>query len=346
MIQLGKVRNKGVYFNSENSFNDHTLILGKSGAGKTVFAEKMLLQIIKEGGTIVAIDLHQAMNTDKIPEEFREEFIKNSHEVKAHDSGIPCPLFTPMRLSDQKYETFSETVLSVTNMLAQAFQLQFKQKAALKAAVEYVCANDLYRERGIKALSEPLLSCNTDSAVSVAYKLEGVIEHNIFVDGSLFIQENKINMVRLSQFDTGTQVDVAEVILSYIWGRVSLGKIPFERLYICIDEFHVISLGNKSTIAQILSEGRKFNTNLILITQSLTMYFNGSQQKRLMQSGLQIYFRPPGNESRIIARLLEPDDVRSWEQILRGLQRGEFIGSGPLLINGVTLERPLKITSY
>lgn len=345
MIKLGKTRDNDIYFNSEYSFNEHILVFGKSGAGKTVLAEKLFLEIIKGGGTIVAIDLHHALNADQIPEDLREEYIKNTHEVNAYDVGIPCPLFTPIQFPNQKCESSADIISSVTDVLAQAIQLQFRQKTVLKAAVEYVYTNDLYKKRGIAALGEPLLSYTTDAAANVAHKLERVIEHNVFVDGGLFIQKNKINILRLSQFDITTQVTVTEVFLAYIWRIASQGGLQFEKLYLCIDEVQNLHIGTQSTIAQILSEGRKFNTNLLLITQSLTMCFNCSEQKRLLQSGLQIYFRPPGNECRTIAKLLDPDDARNWERILRGLQIGEFIGNGPLMVNRIQLEKPLKISS-
>ena len=346
MIKLGDIRNSSVYFNSEGSFNEHILIFGKSGTGKTVLAERLFLEIIKSGGTIIAIDLHHALNADQIPEEFRKELIEATHEVQAYDSGIPCPLFTPIQFADQKNESYTDTISAVTDVLTQAFQLQYRQKAALKKAVEYVHNNHLYEERGIAALNEPLLSSSADAAANVANKFERVIEHNIFVDGNLFIQENKINILRLSQFDLTTQITVAEIILAYIWRLASSRSILFEKLYICVDEFQNLSLGNQSTIARFLSEGRKFNTNLLLITQSLSMCFDSSEQKRLLQSGLQIYFRPPGNESRTIARLLDPDSANNWERLLRGLKIGEFIGSGSLLVNKTRLEKPLIISSY
>lgn len=345
MIKLGKARNRNVYFNSEFSLNEHILIFGKSGTGKTVLAEKLLLEIIKDGGTIIAFDLHYALNADQIPEEFREEFIKATHEVEVYDSGISCPLFTPIQFANQKNESSADTVSAVTNVLTQALQLRFRQKSVLKDAVEYVHSNHLYEEGGIATLSEPLMSNSSDAAADVASKLEQVIEHNIFVDGSLFIQENKINILRLSQFDLITQVTVAEIILAYIWRLASSRSILFEKLYICIDEFQNLSLGNQSSIARFLSEGRKFNTNLLLITQSLSMSFESSEQKCLLQSGLQIFFRPPGNESRTVARLLDPYNISNWENLLRGLQIGEFIGNGPLLVNKTRLEQPLKISS-
>ncbi|WP_312433308.1 ATP-binding protein [Lacrimispora sp.] len=345
MIKLGEIRNSSVYFNSEDSFNEHILILGKSGTGKTVLAERLFLEVIKAGGTIIAIDLHHALNADQIPKEFRKEFIEATNEIEAYDSGIPCPLFTPIQLDDQKNESSIDTVSAVTNVLAQALQLRLRQKSVLKNAVEYVHTNHLYEERGISALREPLLSDSTDSAADVANKLEEVMEHNIFVDGGLFIQKNKINIIRLSQFDLKTQVTVAEIILAYIWRLASSRGIRYEKLYVGIDEFQNLSLGNQSTIARLLSEGRKFNTSLMLITQSLSMCFESSEQKRLMQSALQVYFRPSGNESRSIARLLDPYNAGTWERLLRGLQIGEFIGNGPLLVNKTRLEQPLKISS-
>ena len=73
-INLGTYKNRGVAFDCENALNKHLLILGKSGGGKTVEAQKIMPEIVKEGGTVMALDLHQTLASSQIFWKYKPDF--------------------------------------------------------------------------------------------------------------------------------------------------------------------------------------------------------------------------------------------------------------------------------
>ena len=48
-------KDKKVYFNTDISMNNHMLLLGKLGSGKTVQAQKLMIEIVKQGGTVACV---------------------------------------------------------------------------------------------------------------------------------------------------------------------------------------------------------------------------------------------------------------------------------------------------
>ncbi len=83
-------KDKKVYFNTDISMNNHMLLLGKSGSGKTVQAQKLMIEIVKQGGTVVAVYMHQTLSRNQIFWKYKEDFNKYLTEIDAYQNGICC----------------------------------------------------------------------------------------------------------------------------------------------------------------------------------------------------------------------------------------------------------------
>ena len=136
-------------------------------------------------------------------------------------------------------------------------------------AISHVVEEGAYGKEGFRAIDQALVRINTSVAEAVREKIYSLTIHNVFHSGDFFIQEGKINIIRLSKFDLGTQETVAEMILSYIWRLAVVNYFRRKEIFLFVDEFQNLPSGKRSSLAQILSEGRKFGVNLILATQQL-----------------------------------------------------------------------------
>ena len=87
----------------------------------------------------------------------------------------------------------------------------------------------------------------------------------------------------------------------------------------------------------------KFNVNLILATQQVTLGASNVIQQRIMQSGLILFFQPNTAQISAMAKLIEPQKADAWLFTLQTLKKGEFVALGPLLVNGVSVRKPLKV---
>ncbi len=344
-IELGKHKNRGVVFDTCHSVNNHILLLGKSGSGKSVQAQKIILELSRQKKTVVIFDLNSVIATEHIFPIYRTEFIDNIHEIDAYDSGIHCELFQPVTFSDGTKEKLVDTVGALVDVLSCAGKLGIRQRAVLRMAIAAVLEEGKYETDGFQSVDEALAEIDTSYAEAVREKLYQLTAHNVFRSGKFFIENGKINVVRLSKFDMDTQKFIAEVLLSYMWRMATVSSFRQDGLFVFLDECHNFMTGEKCTVNKILSEGRKFSLNLILATQGLWYKAQSVTQQKLMQCGLVLFFRPDMSQLYAQAKLISAEDVKDWVMVLQKLSIGEFVALGSLTLDGIPVEKPLKVSS-
>jgi len=344
--ELGKHGNRDVKFDMENAPNKNIAIFGLSGGGKSVEGQKLAIEIAVQGGTVVMFDHRQVLGVDEIFWKYREEFYAYLHEIDAYENGIPCRLFEPLTHPDGIREHPVDIICALIDALDRTLKFGCTQKTALRLAVTYMIEDGTYEKEGFKALDKALERVDIPVAETVRDKLYLLTVHNIFHSGESFIQKGKINVIRLSKFDLGTQETVVEMVLSYIWRLAATNYFKRNELFLFVDEFQNLPSGRRSSLAQMLSEGRKFGINLILATQRLPQSNATEVHRRLMQAGLILYFRPSADQIRTAAKLIDPENVKDWMKVLQDLGKGEFVASGALEISGHRIRCPLRISAF
>ena len=292
------------------------------------------------------LDCHQVLGEDEIFWKHKEKFNLYMNEINAYEVGIACDLFEPMIHSDGVREDSADAIYAVLDVLDRTLKFGHAQKAALRMAISHVVEEGAYGKEGFRAIDQALVRINTSVAEAVREKIYSLTIHNVFHSGDFFIQEGKINIIRLSKFDLGTQETVAEMILSYIWRLAVVNYFRRKEIFLFVDEFQNLPSGKRSSLAQILSEGRKFGVNLILATQQLPRSNASVVQQSLMQCGLILYFKPGADQVRVAAKMIDPENVNEWMQVLRGLKKGEFVASGTLELSGHRIECPLRVSAF
>lgn len=344
-LNLGKHNSKTVCFDTKTAMNQHILLLGKSGSGKSVEAQKIILELSRQKKTVLAFDIHSVLSEEQIFPAYREDFKANSHEINAYRDGISCNLFLPLVFADGESEKPLDAIGAVVDVLSRTAKLGSKQRSVLRKAIYSVADTGRYLAEGFAAIDFALAEYGTADAESVRDKLYPLAVHNIFRPGNLFIQEGKINIIRLSRFDLATQAMVVELVLSYVWRLAVSSPFRDEGLFIFVDEFLNLPFSKGCAINQMLAEGRKFNVNLILATQQIDLKSSSVAQQWLMHSGLILLFRPCMTQANALARLISPDAVKDWAQMLLELNRGEFIALGDLTISGIPTKNPLRVSA-
>ena len=137
-ISLGTYKNREVAFDCENALNNHLLILGKSGGGKTVEAQKVMTGIVREGGTVMALDLHQTLAPSQIFWKYKPDFELYTQEVDVYQNGIQCNLLEQITFEDGVQEQLIDTVAAITNVFSRILNLKCNQQAVLRKAVNHV----------------------------------------------------------------------------------------------------------------------------------------------------------------------------------------------------------------
>ena len=342
-IKLGQVNNYEVTTDTSESFNGHTLMIGMPGAGKTVQAQNQMIQIARAGGTVIALDTRGSLSDDQIFPPLESLFKENLHDINAHTDGVQGDLFTPVKYPDGTVERAEDAVCSIVDILCGPMHFGSRQKNVLRMAVTKVFRNGTYATRGIRAVDDELAKMDTVIAMDVREKLSLLTSRNMFRPGNDMTIPGKINVIRLSKFDSNTQISFAETVCAYLWRMAMADKFKKTPVYLFIDECQNMPCGKNSMLAQMLSEGRRFGINLILATQFLENSSRSSVQERITQCGLILFFKPSVNKTDQTARVIDPANKSTWSEVLRGLKVGEFVAVGPTLLNGQKNECPLKV---
>ena len=341
--KVGNYRDVPVYRDFENAANDHVLVVGRSGCGKTVCCQNIIRQIAEGGGRVLIIDMHGSLSDDQIFEPYRESFNKYRHDIDAAVGGIPCRLFTPLVTPKGNLEDPLDTAGAVADIFTRAAKLSLRKSSVMRKACEAVMESGAYSSEGIAAIGEALIKQDSRDSTDLYELLHHIFRRNALIDGESLFSEG-INILHLSEFDLGTQAFLAEIILSYIWRMAVANQFKERNLYLFLDEAQNFNHDEKSPLAQAISEGRRMGVNLILATQMVLQGTTNSVQQRLTQCGLILYGQPAANRVNLTAKNISVSNADNYSLILQGLRVGEFIATGNYRIGVKPITYPIKIS--
>lgn len=94
-----------------------------------------------------------------------------------------------------------------------------------------------------------------------------------------------------------------------------------------LDEFQNLSVRSGTALSAMLREGRKFGLGVWLSSQFLGNY-SREEMDTLMQAGNMMFFKPVEREMRLIASMIDYNEISIWRNILQDLQVGEAVLKG------------------
>ncbi|HET56015.1 MAG TPA: DUF87 domain-containing protein, partial [Ignavibacteria bacterium] len=344
-ILIGKNvdNNKSVWFNPVKTepkklANQHILIVGKSGAGKSQTTSSILYELNQENIPFLILDFQGEYISSELHNSNEELFMKITDAVELDPSlgmGI-----NPLELStDNNKKTkssFMNNVYQVSGILKQIFGLGDIQHPVLKDAIKRV-----YYEKGFSAKdintwnNEPpafheiwdvleIMEQNEGTNVrNLKYRIEPLFENNIFVSsGSGFSIDDMLNqnsIINLSTLPTPEIMkSVARFILQSVYNRMlSEGPSQSIKLYVVIDEAHKLSYDQ--TLTDLIREARKYGVGFILASQSVrdfdTVVFENM--------GTKIALQLEGEDAKYMANNFGVTDKAQKNNVMKSLQHQE-----------------------
>ena len=94
-MKLGTNEYGEVEFNEYEALNQHICLLGKSGSGKSVAAQKLALTMAEEGRTVIALDIHQVLSPENIFPPLQEKIEKFSNIIDLEKEPLLCTVTAP-----------------------------------------------------------------------------------------------------------------------------------------------------------------------------------------------------------------------------------------------------------
>ncbi len=333
-------------YTSPNVANESMIITGRSGQGKSVRINFAELEAIKSGNTIVVLDVSQTHQPEFLLDSIRTEYMAHVNRINIATEGIDLNILTPLTNSNGTTESEFRLISSAVSMLSAGIRIGDRQESALKDTIEEAIAikKACYCSDSTALVTAFKSNPKDIKRKEVYQKLWRVLETDIFRNSTHKIEANKINILDFSDLEPQTAEIVGEIVLSFFWRQIFSIGIPaeFGQLTCVIDEMQHFKLTKKSTLRAMLTESRRFGLNVILATQT-TSIFEKSETAILMQAATRLLFRPADPDLDNVAHSIDPKDKLNWRSRLSSLKVGECIAIGNKIVNGKHYERPLML---
>ncbi len=311
--------------------NQHLIIVGKSGAGKSQTTSGLLYELNKQGIPFLILDFQGEYLTESLSNARGESFLKATHSRVFDPSyGMDVnPLELSISNSSSEKVSYISNVYQVAGILKQIFGLGDIQHPLLKEAIKRA-----YQERGFSLSSrntwnnEPpqfsdiwsvleIMEENEGASVrNLKFRIEPLFENNIFISNSNSISISQIlkqnSIINLSTLHTPELMkSVARFLLQAIYNKMlTEGPSREIKLYVVIDEAHKLSYDN--TLTDLIREARKYGVGFILASQSVrdfaTVVFENM--------GTKIALQLEGDDAKFMAENFGTTDKKTKEIVL------------------------------
>jgi DNA phosphorothioation-dependent restriction protein DptH len=311
--------------------NQHLIIVGKSGAGKSQTTSGFLYEVSKQEIPFLILDFQGEYISDVLTNKNGKSFMEATG-AKEFDPSYGMDI-NPLELSDNpKSRTkndFFNNVYQVSDTLKQIFGLGDIQHPILKEAIKRA-----YQEKGFtkqdrgtwnneppqfRDIWEMLQFMEENEGKKIAnlkYRIEPLFENEIFVSGPSSVSINEVlsqnSIINLSTLPTPELMkSVARFVLTATYNRMlAEGPSKAIKLYVVIDEAHKLSYDQ--TLTDLIRESRKYGVGFVLASQSVrdfaTVVFENM--------GTKIALQLEGEDAKFMAENIGATDKQSKEGVL------------------------------
>ena len=336
-MYVGNLENQACYISS-HAPNTSVCLTGISGSGKTVRMQKIELDCVKCGQTVLVIDTNRTHTEEQIFPHLRQEYQMYINRINAVRDGLDIRFLTFM---SGQYENFFTLVNSAVNALTAGQRFGVKQIGILRSAVTEAIKNRGSFGTDVEAVAYFLL--NNKKGAEVYQKLWTILNCGVLRPSGKRIECRKINILDLSGLDLISKNTLAEMVLSEIWRKATFSNVQgLDRLILSLDEFQSLSWKPEAVMRSILREGRKFGVQVILATQSLSV-FPRDVVAILNQVATYLIFKPASVDLYKIAKAISLDNAQKWIGELNSLRVGESLAVGDFIVDGCEINRPLRL---
>jgi SHS2 domain-containing protein len=268
--------------------NQHVLIVGTTGAGKSQTTCSFLYELNLQGIPFLILDFQGEYISDTLTKKDGVTFIEatNSNEFDPSRGMNINPLELSINSSSGEKLSYMNNVYQVSGILKQIFGLGDIQHPLLKDAIKRAYQekgfsvsdrntwnNDPPQFQDIWTILEFMEQNEGVNVRNLKYRVEPLFENNIFTslaEGfsiSEILRQNSI--INLSTLPTPELMkSVARFVLQSVYSKMlSEGPSKEIKLYVVIDEAHKLSYDQ--TLTELIREARKYGVGFILASQSV-----------------------------------------------------------------------------
>lgn len=327
---IGEISNgKDVYI-GRSAPNEHIILTGMSGSGKSERVAKIEEKIINDGGTIIAFDVN---GTHAIIEDSICNFIS------AQEDGLDVN-FLDTSLVEAGKETMMNLIQYIMETICPRQLRGAVQLATVRKAIDFAIQNKDDFASEMEAIAYGLKEQREPAAMGAYNHLCTILDGNIFRKSDKKIQTGQVNIISLQGLNPTTQKQVVEIMLSVLWRKIRINIGVRSGFTLVLDEFQNLDFKQGSSLFEMLTEARKYGLRLILATQTLAI-FRGRELAVINQAATKLFFQQTAVDIKRVSEMIEPGCGDKWVQKIAQLRIGEAIAVGFIEVNGRLLNQPV-----
>jgi len=305
--------------------NQHVLIVGKSGAGKTQTASAFLWELTKAGVPSIIFDFQGEYISGKLTNSDGKTFLEctGAKVLDAADGINVNPLEIPLDPHSGKKQNYVKVVYQVANSLAKIFGLGDIQHATLRDAINQAFVAAGFSPNNKETWQQP--APNFSAVWSILKQMEEEIGGNVrnlnlrvqpLFETGVFLENTdprgfeaileETHVLRLSNLATPElMVAVSRFALQKLYADM-LAKGPTNemRVFAVVDEAHKLSY--EETLTELIREARKYGVGILLASQSVKDF----DRVVFDMVGTKIALQLEGDDAKVMAENLGLVDKR------------------------------------
>ncbi len=276
--------------------NTNSVILGKSGGGKSFLVKLESLRLLATGVDVIIIDPENEYKklAETVGGEFVEFSLSSPYKINPFD--LPKEDTEPDELSNKILDLHSlmkvimgDLTPSQDALLDKALVLTYQQKGIIQDPETFKFEPPLMED-----LYKTLLGMETDEAKELATRLEKFVSGSaagIFNQQSNFDIKNPFTVFGIRDLEENLRPVAMYIVLDYIWNRIR--KEKRKRILVVDEAWYLIK--HKDSGAYLYSfakRARKYLLGLTTITQDVEDFLSTEEGKAIItNSSLQIILK-------------------------------------------------------
>lgn len=276
--------------------NANSVILGKSGGGKSFLVKLEVLRLLMMGVDVIIIDPENEY--EKLARSVGGEFVifSNTSEYKINPFDLEKANATPDELANKILDLHSlmrvimgELTPSQDALLDRALVLTYKQKGITQDIETFSNEPPLLED-----LYKVLIGMETPEAKELADRLEKFVSGSasgIFNQRSNFDIKNSLTVFGIRDLEENLRPVAMYIVLDYIWNRVR--RDPKKRILVVDEAWYLIKQKDSGAyLHSFAKRARKYKLGLTTVTQDVEDFLSTDEGKAIItNSSLQIILK-------------------------------------------------------
>lgn len=329
-MYIGKISSGANVMISKESPNQHLIISGISGVGKSVRIIDIERCIIEAGGTVIAFDMN---GTHSNVEGGRFNYIS------AQEDGLDVKFLDTAFVESGK-ETLTNLVQYVIETLCPRQLRGACQLATVRKAIQFAIKNKQDFSCEMDAIAYGLKEQDDAASMGAYNHLCPILEGKIFRKSRKRIVSDRVNVISLKGLNPKTQKRVLEIMLAVLWKKLRSEGVCKNGFTLILDEFQNLDFDKETAFFQMLTEARKYGVNMILATQTLSI-FSRKELAIINQAAVKLYFQQSVSDVKTVSGMIDLKHREKWISELSQLKVGQAITVGAFEINGRQIRQPI-----